>query len=543
MQHFYSKKWVQAARDERMPPDCPSDQEAELAAVNGEILDSADSVGFRELHSRESGQTAIAIKVAFFAGRLHTMRMKLRLKEAKVLRFEVHGLATRTHKAVALIDRRGKVIGAAEEIEDLAVIPAQDGSLDVQLSFVPFRSMVEWFYIFAEADECGLIASGRQLFALGDVQISVQSRMPAFRSCSHQPARKFGDVLFAIQSFSIYRNYIYLHLELHKPGTRLSSLALTSPFPLEFTQWWTWEPVPKPATISAAPGLVVLVPHLPQLPISSPALMDEMGPGYANKGHVISGLFRDYMDFRRMSLSDTDRSRELILHAGFEDGSHVSLDLLGSISSIPNDEWLKLLSYHLSSINPESSDERIFLEAGARGEASRQMRDFLGSGWKYVGFDNAADKNVDLIADAHSFSEQIEHSSISVVYSSEVMEHLLMPARFVLEANKVLRKRGLFIARAPMTWPLHAEPWDYWRFSAHSWHGLLNKHTGFEILDTCEFGEASIVPALPNWSGITRMQFDPAPMLTGVVARKIADTDVTWLGWSSGLAGGCYDRP
>jgi len=526
-----------------MRPNCPSDQEAELSAVNGEIVDSTDSVGFRELYVRESGQAALAIKVAFVAGRLHVVRMKLRLKEAKVLRFEVHGLATRMQKAVALIDRQGRLIDAAEEIDDFAVSPGKDGSLDVRLSFVPFRSVVEWFYIFAEGGECDRSASGRSLFALGDLQIFVQSRAPAFRSCSHQPARESGEVIFAVQSFSIYRNYLYLYLELHKPGTCLSGLALTSPFPLEFTQWWTWEPLPKSTTIWAPPGSVALVPHLPRFPIPSPALMDEMGPAYANRGHVISGLFRDYMDFRRMSLSDTDKSRELILHAGFEDGSQVSLDLLDSDTSTPKDEWLEWLSYYLSGIDPGPSDRRIFLEAGARGEASNKMRRFLGRGWKYLGFDNARDENVDLIADAHNFSERFEHSSISVVYSSEVMEHLLAPFRFVLEANKVLRKGGLFIARAPTIWPLHAEPWDYWRFSAHSWQGLLNEHTGFEILDVCEFGEASVVPALSNASGLTRMQFDPAPMLTGVVARKIADTDVAWSGWSPGLASGRYDRP
>lgn len=526
-----------------MPPDCPSDREVELAAVNGEILDAADPAGFHELHTLKSGQAALAIKVAFLAGRLHVVKMNLRIEAAKFLRFEVHGLATRTHKAVALIDRRGQVIRVAEEIVDFAVVPGKDGSLDVQLSFVPFRSLVEWLYIFAEGDECDRIVSGRSLFALGDFQISFRSPIPAFRSCSHQPTRKIGNVLFAVQSFSIYRNYIYLHLEIHKPGTRLNRLALTSSLPLEFTQWWSWEPIPNPTAISASPGSVPLVPHLPRFPIPSPALMDEMGSAYANRGHIISGLFRDYMDFQRMSVADTDKSRELILHAGFEDGSQVSLDLLDAISSIPNDEWLKLLSYHLSGIDLKSTDAQIFLEAGARGETSRKMRNFLGSEWRYIGFDNVPDENVDLIADAHNFSEQVEHASVSVVYSSEVMEHLMMPSMFVLEANKVLKKGGLFIARAPTTWPLHAEPCDYWRFSAHSWQGLLNEHTGFEILDICEFGEASIVPALSSGSGITRMQFDPAPLLTGVVARKIADTNVTWHGWSPGLASGRYDRP
>ena len=105
--------------------------------------------------------------------------------------------------------------------------------------------------------------------------------------------------------------------------------------------------------------------------------------------------------------------------------------------------------------------------------------------------DISAHENVDVVGDAHDLGAAVADGSVAAVYSSEVMEHLVSPLHFVLEANRLLNEGGLFIARAPTTWPLHAEPWDFWRFSHHGWQGLLNAGTGFEILDICEFGEAS----------------------------------------------------
>jgi hypothetical protein len=121
------------------------------------------------------------------------------------------------------------------------------------------------------------------------------------------------------------------------------------------------------------------------------------------------------------------------------------------------------------------------------------------------------------------------------------MEHLVAPTRFVSESHRVLIDGGLFIARAPTTWPLHAEPWDFWRFSRHAWQSLLNRHSGFEILELCEFGEGAIVPSLPFFSGGVLMCTSPAPLLTGVIARKLSSAQRGAVASSAGLATGSYD--
>ena len=69
----------------------------------------------------------------------------------------------------------------------------------------------------------------------------------------------------------------------------------------------------------------------------------------------------------------------------------------------------------------------------------------------------------------------------------------------------------------------------------------MNKHTGFEILELCEFGEAAIVPFLPFWTGGILMSTSPAPLLTDVIARKISAAHREDLAGTPGLAAGRYD--
>jgi SAM-dependent methyltransferase len=184
----------------------------------------------------------------------------------------------------------------------------------------------------------------------------------------------------------------------------------------------------------------------------------------------------------------------------------------------------------------------IFLEVGARGPASTAMRQLRQAAWHYIGVDYQADANVDFVVDAHCISKHFAEASVDVIYSAEVMEHLLSPLTFVLEANRILKDGGLFVASVPTIWPLHAEPWDYWRFTSHSWKGLLNQNTGFELLYLAETSAASVVPRLPSLSGLTRMQQNPAPMQSLVLARRIGPAQPGTTGWIPGLEGGQYDH-
>lgn len=125
------------------------------------------------------------------------------------------------------------------------------------------------------------------------------------------------------------------------------------------------------------------------------------------------------------------------------------------------------------------------------------------------------------------------------MFADQVMEHLLAPWQFVVEANRVLRPGGLLCLITPSAAPLHAEPWDFYRFSDHSWVGMLNHMTGFEIIDRSVSAPMVVLPRVVLPGG-ERMQHGPAFMMTSVLARKIGETSVDWSGYHAGLAYGLY---
>jgi len=53
----------------------------------------------------------------------------------------------------------------------------------------------------------------------------------------------------------------------------------------------------------------------------------------------------------------------------------------------------------------------------------------------------------------------------------------------VNEAFRILKPGGYFIISGPMYWPLHEEPYDFFRFTKYGFKYVLEKG-GFEIVET-----------------------------------------------------------
>jgi hypothetical protein len=477
-------------------------------------------------------QVGIAFLGAFFAGHRHVFKLWVSLGSADVLRIELHGSVSRMSKVVVHLARDGSILQRGEEVDRLEVSALDDG-LQIELSFRAYISAVEWIYLFgreiSDRQEPVLACSGASLAPLPELN-SYPVR--------HLPVRQVGDAVAICQSFTVLDNVFCLTFEIAKLGSRLLGLGVSTELELALARWWTW----NIEDLQADPG--ELVANRPVHPIASPGLMDAFGPGHANMGHSISGMYADLTDVGRMSIAEADKRANLILHARFDCGTIIDLpiaEIVTNPEAIPRS--IVLAEEYRADCLAKAVGKPVFLEVGAKGPASAEMRRKVEPDWTYIGLDYLSDQNVNIVGDAHRLTEYIAPGSVDMVYTSEVMEHLLSPLRFVFEANRVLKAGGVFMARMPTIWPLHAEPWDYWRITQHGWTSLLNVNTGFEILDRCEDGRASVVPHQPEpKSGLMLMTSAPAPMLTMVVARKICETPTDTSGWSPGLAHGTYDH-
>ena len=74
----------------------------------------------------------------------------------------------------------------------------------------------------------------------------------------------------------------------------------------------------------------------------------------------------------------------------------------------------------------------------------------------------------------------------ATVLSTQVLEHVADPARYLDECARVLQPQGRLILFAPMQWRHHEVPWDYWRFTRFGLTLALER-AGFAVLtiDPC----------------------------------------------------------
>ena len=96
-----------------------------------------------------------------------------------------------------------------------------------------------------------------------------------------------------------------------------------------------------------------------------------------------------------------------------------------------------------------------------------------------------------------------------------------------IELNPVLKKGAIRGFTTHQCWPLHDDPWDFWRFSDKAWDGLLNASTGFSI-EQAEMGEPAFIVA-QRCHPVTN--FDVAHkgfLSSSVIFKKIADTSLEW---------------
>ncbi len=167
------------------------------------------------------------------------------------------------------------------------------------------------------------------------------------------------------------------------------------------------------------------------------------------------------------------------------------------------------------------------LELGSRARSAITRRHRIPGRLEYVGLDILAGPNVDVVGDAHELGRLFPDRRFVAVFSTSVFEHLAMPWKVALELNRVLEPGGIVYTSTHQTWPPHEEPWDFWRFSRHSWRTLFNTATGFEVIEAVE-GEPARVHACRT-SPVTREMPDSLCWLgSAALVRKTHDTQLAW---------------
>lgn len=169
-----------------------------------------------------------------------------------------------------------------------------------------------------------------------------------------------------------------------------------------------------------------------------------------------------------------------------------------------------------------------FLEIGSRARSGISRKELLTPpGWEYTGFDVLDGENVNVVGDAHELSAYFPADHFDAIGALAVLEHILMPWKLAIELNKVMKVGAIGFFVTHQSYPIHDEPWDFWRYSDHAWHSILNQATGFEIIEA-KMSEPVFLVAKLGHAAVDAGEQYVGYLSSVVVFKKIGTTALRW---------------
>lgn len=96
----------------------------------------------------------------------------------------------------------------------------------------------------------------------------------------------------------------------------------------------------------------------------------------------------------------------------------------------------------------------------------------LFEGCQHIGVNpSTVDATPDIVGDALQLP--LRDSIADIVLCTQVLEHVERPWELISECCRVLKPGGFLVLSAPFYWPLHEEPWDFFRYTHHGLRSLV----------------------------------------------------------------------
>ncbi|MFI5251988.1 MAG: class I SAM-dependent methyltransferase [Bacteroidota bacterium] len=117
----------------------------------------------------------------------------------------------------------------------------------------------------------------------------------------------------------------------------------------------------------------------------------------------------------------------------------------------------------------------VFLDFGCGNKPYYPI--FKSSIEKYIGADvtQNLDQSVDILIGDDGILP-LDNESVETVLSTQVLEHVKEPQRYLQELSRVLKPGGKLILTCPQSYMLHEEPYDYYRYTRYGVEYLLKKY-------------------------------------------------------------------
>lgn len=144
-------------------------------------------------------------------------------------------------------------------------------------------------------------------------------------------------------------------------------------------------------------------------------------------------------------------------------------------------QWLSFRTKRRAATRVGALARGRVLDIGCAGGA---LRDHLAQDCEYIGLDypetvlSMYGTRPTVFGDAGMLP--FAKGSFDAVVILDVLEHLPDPQACLCEAERVLRDRGAVLVHVPFLYPLHDEPFDFWRMTRYGLHRIF-QHAGLRI--------------------------------------------------------------
>ncbi len=195
-----------------------------------------------------------------------------------------------------------------------------------------------------------------------------------------------------------------------------------------------------------------------------------------------------------------------------------------AIKSISDDQWgvaggeaFRILQ----ELSGKMAAPRV-LELGTRralADLSTRHDRYFPHAREYLGTDIELGVDVDFVPDVQRLSQTTGEEAFDVILTEAGFEHFKYPHLAAHEIMKALRVGGLVFAQTHQTFPIHAVPFDYCRFSTDALRSLFGAAMGMKIHAAGYASPAAIYSRVDP--GGYRY---PAFLHVNICAEKIAST-------------------
>ncbi len=102
---------------------------------------------------------------------------------------------------------------------------------------------------------------------------------------------------------------------------------------------------------------------------------------------------------------------------------------------------------------------------------------------KYIGADIKYNPEADILIELPSGRVAADDACFDALLSTQVLEHVLDPAKYLQEAHRLLKPGGLMFLSTHGYWIYHPDPTDFWRWTRDGLEKTIERE-GFEIVES-----------------------------------------------------------